>query len=272
MWRLQLLSLGSLLVLGAALARAAADFDRTHAAWTRLLAAHVRWDAAGTASTVDYAGFARDRAALDAYRAALAAVPEAELATWPAADRLAFLVNAYNANTIALVLTRYPKLTSIRELGGIFATAWKQRVVDLLGATRSLDDVEHGLIRGGVGKGEARVHFALNCASIGCPALRPEAYRGDALDAQLRDQTERFLSDRTRNRYDPANDALEVSSIFDWYAKDFDRAAGSVPRFLGRYAVQLSSDVPVRRRIEAAEVRVQFLDYDWRLNDAGAKH
>ncbi len=259
------------LASGAGLARASAGFDRTHADWTRLLAAHVRWNDAGTATAVDYAGFRRDRAGLEAYRTALAAVAEADFATWPAPDRLAFLVNAYNANTIALVLTRYPDVTSIKDLGGWITSPWKQRFVALLGTTRTLDDVEHGLIRGGVGAGVPRVHFALNCASIGCPALRPEAYRGDVLAGQLADQARRFLSDRTRNRYDPATDRLEVSKIFDWYGDDFARAAGSVARFLGSYAEVLSDEPAVRRRIAAAEVPVTFLDYDWRLNDKGAR-
>jgi len=180
-------------------------------------------------------------------------------------------VNAYNANTIALVLTRYPDLASIKDLGGWITSPWKQTFVALLGATRSLDDVEHGLIRGGVGKDEPRVHFALNCASIGCPALRPEVYRGDSLDGQLRDQTERFLSDRSRNRYAAGSGSLEVSQIFEWYGKDFERAAGSVAKFLAPYAAHLSDDAAVRAKIAAAALPVTFLAYDWRLNDAGAK-
>jgi hypothetical protein len=275
MLRLVLPSLGVLVASGAALAHAAtagaAGFDRTHAAWTTLLAAHVRWNDVGTTTTVDYAGFARDRAALDAYRAALAAVAEADLVAWPEADRLAFLVNAYNANTVALVLTRYPDLASIKDLGGWLTSPWKERFVALLGSTRTLDEIEHEMIRGGVGAREPRVHFALNCASIGCPALRPEAYRGAALDGQLADQTRRFLSDRTRNRHDPAADRLAVSKIFDWYGADFARAAGSVARFLAPSEL-LSDDAAVRGRLAAATVPVTFLDYDWRLNDAGANH
>ena len=270
MLRLQLVSLGSLLVLlgTAHAARAGQGFDREHAAWTALLASHVRWNAAGIASTVDYAGVARDRAALDAYRAALAAVTRNELDAWPEADRLAFLVNAYNAHTIALVLTRYPDLASIKDLGGWITSPWKQRFFELLGEPRSLDDVEHRMIRGGVGAREPRVHFALNCASVGCPALRPEAYRGDALEAQLADQTRRFLSDRTRNRFDAAAGRLEVSKIFDWYGDDFVRAAGSVGRFLAPHAALLSDDAGARVNIEAAAVPIVFLDYDWALNDA----
>ena len=270
MLRLLFLATGCVL-LGAAAARAGEPFDRTHGAWTALLAAHVRWNDAGTASAVDYRGFARDRAALDAYRAALAGVAAADFAAWPAPDRLAFLVNAYNANTIALVLTRYPDLRSIKDLGGFFASPWKQRFVALLGATRSLDEIEHGLVRGGVGADEPRVHFALNCASIGCPALRPEAYRGDVLAAQLADQARRFLADHERNRWDAAAGRLAVSKIFDWYASDFARAAGSVAAYLGRFAAELGADAAAGRRIAAGTVAVEFLDYDWRLNDTGGQ-
>lgn len=259
---------GSLMLMSAIALGAAAPFDQTHAAWTTLLAAHVRWNDAGTTTAVDYAGFARDRAALDAYRNALAGVSASDFAAWPRAERLAFLVNAYNANTIALVLTRYPDLASIKELGGWMSSPWKQDVVTLLGATRSLDDVEHRLIHAGVGADEPRVHFALNCASIGCPALRPEAYRAADLDAQLVDQSRRFLSDRTRNRWDAAGGRLAVSKIFDWYGADFTRAAGSVAAFLARYAEQLSTDVAEQRAIAAGTAPVVFLDYDWRLNDA----
>lgn len=115
MLRFHLLSMCCVLLCAAA-ARAGEPFDRAHAGWTALLAAHVRWNDAGTASTVDYAGFARDRAALDAYRAALAAVGERDFAGWSAANQVAFLTNAYNANTVALVLTRYPDLASSKFL------------------------------------------------------------------------------------------------------------------------------------------------------------
>jgi Protein of unknown function, DUF547 len=269
MLRLDLLAMGVVL-LGAATARADDSFDRTHAAWTTLLAAHVHWNAAATATTVDYAGFARDRTALDAYRGALASVGGRELAAWPPADQLAFLINAYNANTVAFVLTRYPDLTSIKDLGGFFTSPWKQRFVELLGATRTLDEIEHGMIRGGVGAGEPRVHFVLNCASVGCPALRPEAYRGALLDGQLADQARRFLADRSRNRYDATSDHLQLSKIFDWYGGDFERA-GSVATFLAAYAEQLSGDAAIQRRIAAATVPLEFLDYDWRLNDVEKK-
>src|SRR5688572_24758028 len=93
--------------------------DTLHAPWTALLARHVVLQGGGTASQVRYAGFAGDRAALDAYLAALAAVPAADFDAMPKPDRMAFLINAYNAHTVALILTRYPKLRSIRDLGSL---------------------------------------------------------------------------------------------------------------------------------------------------------
>lgn len=113
---------------------------------------------------------------------------------------MAFLINAYNAATVALILTRYPELDSIKELGSLLRSPWKRRFVDLLGARRSLDDIEHELLREAPDFAEPRIHFAVNCASLGCPALRPEAYEAERLEAQLADQTRRFLRDRSRNR------------------------------------------------------------------------
>jgi hypothetical protein len=104
----------------------------------------------------------------------------------------------------------------------------------------------------------------VNCASIGCPMLREEAYVAARLDRQLDEQTRRFLGDRTRNRVDAAAGTLEVSRIFDWYGKDF----GSVPAWLGERAALLT-DVPAEQaRLRAGALRLSFLDYDWALNAA----
>jgi hypothetical protein len=244
-----------------------ADEASTEAAAGLVGRAHVRWNDAGTATAVDYAGFARDRAALDAYRAALAAVTEADFATWPTADRLAFLVNAYNANTIALVLTRYPDLKSIKDLGGWITSPWKERFFELLGTTRSLDDVEHGLIRGGVADRPRALRAQLRVD--GCPALAAGGVsRRRARRAAAR--PDRALPLRPhRNRWTRRSGSLEVSQIFEWYGRDFERAAGTVAKFLAAYAPQLSDDETSRGRIAAAALPVAFLDYGWRLNDAG---
>lgn len=241
-------------------------FDSGHAAWTALLEQHVRWNSLGTSSTVDYAGFARDHDALRAYLAALTEVPRSRFDGWPEAERQAFLINAYNAFTVDLILTRYPDIDSIKDLGGLFSSPWKQRFFSLLGETRTLDEVEHGLLRGAPGFHEPRIHFAVNCASIGCPALRPEAYVGARLDAQLEEQTVRFLRDRSRNRFDIEAEpgTLVVSKIFDWYAGDF--GSDSALEFLLRYAEHLGDDEPARRRLRAGNIEIDYSDYDWNLN------
>ncbi len=260
--------IGFLMLLGSALAAAiptGASFDSTHGAWNRLLAANVHWNAAGTTTTVDYAAFARDRTALANYMQSLASVSEAEFGRWPLAERQSFLINAYNAGTVTLVLTRYPGLKSIKEIGGLFGSPWKQDALVLLGKQRTLDEVEHTLLRGAPEYAEPRIHFAVNCASIGCPALRPEAYVGVKLDRQLDDQTRRFLRDRSRNRNDPRA-GLRVSKIFDWYGSDFDAHAGGVGAFLARYAAELGLDRATAQRLISGAESVGFTPYDWRLN------
>ena len=246
-------------------ASAQAAFDRSHGGWNRLLGAHVQWNAAGTATAVDYAGFSRDRQALGDYLKSAASVGTAEFRRWPQAEREAFLINAYNAATVELVLTRYPDLQSIKQIGGLFGSPWKQQFVQLLGSQRSLDNIEHDLLRGAADYADPRIHFAVNCAAVGCPALRPEAYLGVRLRAQLDDQTRRFLRDRSRNHYHRRG-GLQVSRIFDWYASDFDAHAGGVNGFLARYPAELRLDRMTAQQLRAGTVPVTFTAYDWRLN------
>ncbi len=269
--------LTALLLLSLALALRAAPgsavpveaYDHDHVAWTKLLQSHVRWSTDGHTSTVDYAGFGLERASLRAYLDPLAGVTRAEFDRWSPPQRMAFLINAYNAWTVELILTRYPDLTSIKDLGSVFRSPWKQSIAPLLGSTRSLDDIEHGLLRGAPDFSEPRIHFAVNCASIGCPALRPEAYTAIALEAQLDDQTRRFLGDRTRNRYSAQRARLEVSRLFDWYADDFkapDSALSPPHAFLARYAELLTDDPTAQAQIRQGAATLNFLDYDWLLN------
>ena len=118
---------------------------------------------------------------------------------------------------------------------------------------------------------DPRVHVGVVCASIGCPMLRNEAFVAERLDAQLEDAMRRFLSDRTRNRYDPQSRKLEISKIFDWYGKDFEKGHkgyGSVKATMARYADQLADAAEDRALVKAGKADVAFLDYDWSLNDA----
>jgi hypothetical protein len=256
-----------LLLLGQA---AHAAPDPAHAALDALLRRHVAWNAAGVATTVSYAGIARERAELRRVLDGYSAVTRAEYDAMPRDERLAFLINAYNAWTIELVLTKYPDLKSIRDLGSLIQSPWKKRFFTLLGESRSLDDVEHGMIRAPGAFDEPRIHFVVNCASIGCPALRPDAIVAARLDAQLEDSTRRFLRDPTRNRFDAVSGRLEVSKIFDWYGGDFTRGwrgIASREQFFGRYAELLAADPAGQATVREGRARIAFLDYDWNLND-----
>lgn len=241
-------------------------FDHTHAAWTALLERHVAWNDDATATAVDYGGFANDGGALDEYLTTLGDVPRGQYDGWTWDERQAFLINAYNAATVQLILTRYPNLESINELGGFLSTPWKKTFVALLGQEHSLDDIEHGLLRGAPEYVDPRIHFAVNCASIGCPALRPEAFVADRLDQQLHDQTQRFLRDTTRNRL-VGDSTLELSKIFDWYGEDFD-GVGGVAAFVATYPDAIGASVEQVAAIRAGDVEIRFLEYDWALNSS----
>jgi hypothetical protein len=238
-----------------------------HNVWSSLLKAHVSPVLGGKSTMVDYQGMARDRDQLEAYLRGLSEVEQSHFDRWSEHEQLAFLINAYNAWTVALILTAWPELDSIKELGGFFSTPWRKEFVVLLGKTRSLDDIEHGLIRGSERYRDPRIHFALNCASIGCPALRAQAYVGHSLDKQLNEQTKLFLSDHSRNRVEKGS--LKLSSIFKWYQEDFEKGWLGFYRleeFLASNADALALTPQWINKLKAGHVDIEFLEYDWQLN------
>jgi len=249
---------------------AQAGIDEAHSAFDALLRRHVAWDATGVASSVSYRGLAADRAELGKVLDLYAGVSRADYEAVSRDQRLAFLINLYNAATLELVLGGYPDLKSIRDLGSLIRSPWKQRIVRVFGELRTLDDIEHGMIRAPGAFDDPRIHFVVNCASVGCPALRPEAITAARLQAQLEDSTRRFMRDASRNRYEPVKGRLEVSKIFDWYRADFERGwlgIGSREAFFGRYADLLAIPPSDRSRLAEQRMPIGFLDYDWRLND-----
>lgn len=259
-----------MLVFAARHGAALAAFDQEHKTWNELLRKHVVVQDGGKSSRVNYAGFALDRARLKAYLGELSSVSDGDFKSWSKPQQLAFLINAYNAFTIEKVLTRYPDLKSIRDFGKVIGNPWKDKFFSLFGRETTLDGIEHETIRAPGRYDDPRIHFAANCASIGCPMLREEAYVAARLDAQLDEQAQRFMADRSRNRYDAAAGRLALSPIFDWYGKDFSRGwkgYQSLDQWLARYADQLADRPEDRAAIRAGKLPVSFFDYDWRLND-----
>ena len=247
---------------------AGAQPDAQLAAWDSLLKKHVRWLPDNKQSRVDYAGFKADRAELMKVLDAFSAVSRSEFDAWAKPQQMAFLINAYNAFTVELILTKYPDLKSIKDLGSFVRSPWQKKFFKLLGEERHLDWIEHEQLRPNYA--DPRVHAAVNCASIGCPALRHEAFTAAKLDAQLDDGMLRFMSDRTRNRV--KGGTLEVSSIFKWFREDFEKGHRGLTRVedvFAKYAVQLTDDAGEQARLKAKTVAVNHLDYDWSLNATG---
>jgi hypothetical protein len=209
-----------------------------------------------------------DMSKLNQYLETLTKVSSEQFDLWSKDEQLAFLINAYNAGTVQLILTKYPDLKSIKDLGSLFQSPWKKKFIQLLDEKRSLDDIEHSLIRKSGRYNEPRIHFAVNCASIGCPALSNRAYSGTTLEKQLDEATRLFLSDQTRNRLE--NGRLMVSSIFKWYRNDFNSGwqnAHSLTEFLLLYQNSLGLTPDQIDQIADNTIPISFLDYDWRLND-----
>ena len=209
---------------------------------------------------LDYAALAAERQDLDAF---LAGLDPARPAGWSAAEQKAFWINAYNAVTVRHVLERHPGLRSVRDVDGFF----DELRFPVAGERLTLDEIE-GRARA---LGDARVHFAVVCASRSCPTLRPEPYRGDAVEDQLAEDTRRFLADRAKGlRFDRAENVLWLSSIFKWYAGDFT-GGSTIVAFFARGGVvewilpHLPPDLAAE--IRRAEPSVRYIDYDWALNE-----
>jgi hypothetical protein len=202
---------------------------------------------------VSYQGFKNDEQMLDQYLDVLAGVDAPALTR---DERFAFYVNAYNAWTIKLILSRYPNVQSIKDLGGFLQSPWSKPIARIDGAVLSLDNIEHDILRPQFK--DPRVHFAVNCASKGCPPLLGEPYTGVQLNSQLDGVARAFINDPERNRLD--GQVLYVSQIFKWFAADFDN---DIIAFFKRFAAE-----PLKTALErrASDIKITYLEYDWSLN------
>ncbi len=228
------------------------EFDHSHATFDGVLKQHVKNE------KVDYAALQKNPAALNTYLDTLAAVPESSYKSWEKDQQMAYLINLYNAATLKLVIDHYP-VNSIRDIAKSKGGPWKQKVVRLFGNNQNLDYIEHVLLRPKFK--DPRVHFAVNCASIGCPALRAGAFQADKLSSQLDEQGRVFLRDTSKNRLDVKSKTLHLSAIFDWFKADFTGKSGSVEKFVAPYLSE--SDAKI---VLGGGLKMSSIDYDWSLN------
>lgn len=182
-------------------------------------------------------------------------------------EAIAFWVNAYNYFMIAHILA-HPRdgqpVSGVRDFGHLFNPfrVFGQDLFDVGGRRYSLDTIEKGILLGhdyhARGWKDARVHFAVNCASVGCPPLRSQLYLPDNVEALLDENTRLAL--QTHRHLHIANDTLFLSSLFDWYEDDYVEAEGSVRAFIEAHADPALVDAIAQTR------RLRFISYDWRLN------
>ena len=173
-------------------------------------------------------------------------------------EKLAFWINAYNIMAVKMVLDHYP-VKSIKDAGGLIYPVWKLTVGTVAGKERTLNEIEHEILRK---MGEPRIHVAIVCASLSCPDLRPEVYIPERLNEQLDDQMRSFLSNEKKGlQVDSSKQRIYFSSIFKWFAEDFD-SKGGVRAFLAGYTTG-----NVLGFLKNEQFRINYLDYNWNLNE-----
>lgn len=222
-----------------------------HAPWDALLRQRVQ------NGLVDYAGLKSDPQPLDRYLAMLRYVEPGQLS---AQEQMAFWINAYNACVFKGVLDHYP-IRSVKDVQGFF----DKLTYPIGGETLTLNQIESK----GRALGDWRVHFAVVCASTSCPTLRAETYLPERLDAQLSEQAQQFLRNPEHGmRVDETKRVLWVSKIFKWYAKDFVRKGPLTSESL-LLVLRRHADPALLRQAEQRPLALNFLEYDWTLNDQG---
>ena len=250
-------------------------FDHSYQTLREVLRGHL------VGTRVDYGSLQRDRVALDAAVQAFGQVTEDELPRWTREQQIAFWINAYNAFTLQAIVDHYPirrslfslftfaPRNSIRQIRGV----WTDLRWRAAGADMTLNEIEHDTLRAEYY--EPRIHFAVHCASVSCPPIRPEPFVADRLDRQLILAARDYLATDLGIQVDGTT--LRVSSILDWYGEDFvdgyahlvdanrserDRAILGV---IAQYGPTAASALA-----QTGTANISFLSYDWSLNDTAA--
>ncbi len=226
-------------------------FDHSYSDWGNVLKTYTE------DGYVDYGALQKSPKVLDTYLENIQKLEPGEYEKWSKDEKVSFWINAYNAFTVQTIIGHYPK-KSIKQISNV----WGEKRFAALGKKWSLNQIEHEILRKEFS--EPRVHFALVCASLGCPVLRNEPYTAVALSSQLDSQVRDFLSDTSKARYDEKSDTLFLSPIFRWYGEDFEKGGGIIKFILTRGKHYLPPDMEGKITVK---MKIKWLGYDWSLND-----
>jgi hypothetical protein len=219
-----------------------------HQIWDELTKKHVT-----EKGYLDYKGMVKDSTKLNKYLKQLSENHPND--SWSSNQRKAFWINAYNAFTVKLIVDNYP-VKSIKDLGGSIYrvnTPWDIKFINIGDNEYHLNDLEHNILR--KEWEDARIHSAVNCASISCPALRAGAFTADKLDEQLDEQMRLFINDKTKNVI--TEKSAKLSKLFKWFSGDFKNNAPSVIAYINKFSTTKLSE----------DANIDYLEYDWNLND-----
>lgn len=250
------------------------SFDHSYVEYGRLLRRHV------IGIRVDYTALRLKQTSLNTLVSEFGQVARDEFEAWSDTEQIAYLVNAYNAFTLKAVIDHYPikrrwfdffnPPNSIKQIPGV----WSRLRWRAAGNEITLDDIEHGRLRQHYN--EPRIHFAVNCASVSCPPLRPEPYVAERLERQLIIATREFLASNLG--VEVKEDTLRVSSMLKWFGDDFIEQYSRLVKTNGSAKERALIGVIAKygppnaaRVAQSGNARIQFLKYDWSLNDTATR-
>lgn len=216
---------------------------------------------------VDYAALQANPQVLKNFIAQLGAVSPDTYAAWSENEKIAFLINAYNAITLESIIDQNPLKGSIKDIFGV----WNFNKHTVMGRSLTLDNIEHDILRKDFQ--EPRIHVALVCAAISCPPLRQDPYTGENLNEQLDDQVRKWISSPNGLKIDRTQNRVAISSIFDWFGEDWQTQYAIEGKFTGsakeRAALNFISnyvDSENKEYLEQGDYKLNYLNYDWSLN------
>lgn len=242
----------------------ATSFDHDHKIWDQIIKNHLESSKDQKQTLFNYKKLKNDKIILkefEKYLANLSSVTKKQFSSFSQTQSMAFLINAYNAFTVKLIINNYP-LESIKDLGSLFSSAWKKKFFIFLEEKQHLDHIEHDLLRKRFQ--EPRIHFAVNCASLGCPNLQGRSFTENNLETLLARGEQDFFKDKEKNFIDEKKRKVHVSPIFKWFREDFEKKHGSLVKYLSQ---TFEVKPEIKKFIANGLYDIEYTDYSWKLNE-----